>query len=518
MRRLSPFRVNSVRARILLLAVLTCLLLGAAAFGVVLLLHNSESSVISDSERHLTALSQSLAHDYTNQATYELQQGRQPALAMPKDPGSDQILALMTTVVLGREVGVEGGFYSPASDDLFGYAFPTHEGPGIKKDIPGNERPSITDVARKAVQRNQTQTLRFSGARDAIVFVATPIQAGETIVGSTWMMQRMPGINSRKSIRVLLGSVAFALAALTCALLAFLITTRVQSGVGAIMWRLDRLQQDLSDPRSAKPQLAEFENVLAGIDALSTALRAKIARERDLENQLRHQERLSALGQFAAGIAHEVRNPLATIRLRTQMTQRANGDSATQRNMAVIEEEIKRLDAMIERLLYFSRPIQLVIQPADLRLLCDNVLLAWSGRPQAVGIQFECIGAEDLECPVDSPKFRQVLENLVSNSIEALHTNHAQPGRITVRLSAEGQFAQIQVEDNGPGLSAEAQSMALNPFFTTKDTGTGLGLSIAYEIVKAHEGELRLENRVEGGVITTVRLPLAPSARKETDR
>jgi hypothetical protein len=161
MRRLSPFRVNSVRARILLLAVLTCLLLGAAAFGVVLLLHNSESSVISDSERHLTALSQSLAHDYTNQATYELQQGRQPALAMPKDPGSDQILALMTTVVLGREVGVEGGFYSPASDDLFGYAFPTHEGPGIKKDIPGNERPSITDVARKAVQRNQTQTLRF---------------------------------------------------------------------------------------------------------------------------------------------------------------------------------------------------------------------------------------------------------------------------------------------------------------------------------------------------------------------
>jgi signal transduction histidine kinase len=111
-----------------------------------------------------------------------------------------------------------------------------------------------------------------------------------------------------------------------------------------------------------------------------------------------------------------------------------------------------------------------------------------------------------------------VLENLVSNSLEALHTNHAQPGRITVRLSAEGQFAQIQVEDNGPGLTAEAQSKALNPFFTTKDTGTGLGLSIAYEIVKSHEGELRLENRVEDGVITTVRLPLAPHRRKETDK
>ena len=509
MRPFPSLRVNSVRARILLLAVLTCLLLGAAACGVVLLLQNSESSVISDSERHLTELSQSLAHDYTNQAGYEQQQGRQPALAIPEGPGSDQILALMATVVLRREVGVEGGFYSVSSDGLLGYAFPTHEGPGVKKDIPEKERPTITDLARKAAQTKQTRTLRFSGALDAIVFVATPIRVAGTTVGSTWMMQRMPGINSGKRIRVLMGSVAFALAALTCALLAFLITARVQSGVGAVMTRLDRLQQDLSDPRSAQPQLAEFENVLAGIDALSSALREKIVRERELESRLRHQERLSALGQFAAGIAHEVRNPLSTIRLRTQMAQRANADSATQRNMAVVEEEITRLDAMIERLLYFSRPIQLAMRPADLCLLCDTVLHAWSGRLHEAGIEFERIGAEHLECPIDSPKFRQVLENLVSNSLEALRMNHAQPRRITVRVSTEGQFAQILVEDNGPGLTAEAQSKALNPFFTTKDTGTGLGLSIAYEIVKAHEGELRLENRVEGGVITTVRLPLA---------
>jgi signal transduction histidine kinase len=518
MRPFPSFRVNSVRARILLLAVLTCLLLGAAACGVVLLLENSESSVISDSERHLAALSQSLAHDYTNQASYEHQQGRQPALAIPEGPGSDQILALMTTVVLRREVGVEGGFYSDASDDLLGYAFPTHEGPGVKKEIPGKERPTIVELARKAAQTHQTQTLRFTGALDAIVFVATPIQVAGTSVGSTWMMQRMAGINSGKRIRVLLGSVAFALAALTCALLAFLITTRVQSGVGAVMTRLDRLQQDLSDPRSAQPQLAEFENVLVGIDALSSALREKIARERELENQLRHQERLSALGQFAAGIAHEVRNPLSTIRLRTQMTQRANADSATQRNMEVIEEEITRLDAMIERLLYFSRPIQLTMQPTDLRLLCDTVLQVWSARLYEVGIQFERIGAEHLECPIDRPKFRQVLENLISNSLEALRTNDAQLRRITVRLATEDQFAKIQVEDNGPGLTAEAQSKALNPFFTTKETGTGLGLSIAYEIVKAHEGELRLENRVGGGAMTTVRLPLTSSRRKEAQQ
>jgi signal transduction histidine kinase len=506
MRRIFPFRANSIKARIALLAVLTCLLLGAAALGLFLLLRNSEASVISASERHLTALAQTLALDYASHTQYEAQRGGESALSTPDEQGSDEVLALMTTVVLRREIGIEGGFYSQKSDDLLGYAFPTHEGPGVKKDIPVTERPTITGLARKAAATGQIQTQRYSGARDVIVFVAAPVRVNGAIAGSVWMMQHMQGINTGRSVQILVGTVAFAGAAFACVLLAFLITTRIQSGVRAINTRLNHLQQDLSGPRSAQPQPAEFETVLAGIDTLAMTLREKIARERELENKLRHQERLSALGQFAAGIAHELRNPLATMRLRAQMTQRAD-NAATQKNLDVVLEEISRLDAMIERLLYFSRPIQLSMQPTDLRAFCEAILQSWSARLHQAAVDAQCVGAEHLECLVDRDKFRQVFENLVSNALEALRESPNQPGRMTIRFSAEDHFVQVQVEDNGPGLNAEAQSKAFNPFFTTRDKGTGLGLSIAYEIVKAHGGELHLENGQNGGATATVHLP-----------
>ncbi|MGI8771960.1 MAG: histidine kinase dimerization/phospho-acceptor domain-containing protein, partial [Acidobacteriaceae bacterium] len=374
-RRLSiPLRTNSVKARIVLLAVLTCLLMGAAASGFIYLLRNTESAQIGSSERRLAILAQTLGQDYAAQSRYEAQAHRPLALSSPREPGSEQVLSLMTSVVLQHEIGVEGGFYSTADDDLLGYAFPTHEGPGRKKDIPEKERPAITELARKAATTGQPQSLRFSGARDAIVFVASPVKIDGSIPGSTWLMQRLPGVNSGRNLQLLFGSIGFALAAFVCALVAFLITAQVQAGVSAVLARLGSLQQDFSGARTAQPQLAEFEQVLAEVDALSRTLKQKIESERQLENRLRHQERLSALGQFAAGIAHELRNPLATIRLRTQMSERASGTESLTKNTRVVLEEIDRLDTMIERLLYFSRPIRLALEPVDLAILCTDVL------------------------------------------------------------------------------------------------------------------------------------------------
>lgn len=478
--------------------------------GLFLLLRNSEASIITNSERHLTALAQTLALDYVNHARYDLAQRQQPALTIPIDPGSNQILSLMTTVALRHEIGIEGGFYSRNNNGLLGYAFPTHEGPGVKKDIPVAETPTIVDLARKAIETHQAQTQRFSGARDVVVFAAAPIFVNKTAVGSTWMMQRMPGVNSGRSLKVLLGTVAFAVAAFACAFFAFLISARLQAGVGAVIGRLGDLRHDLSHPRSAQEQLTEFENILSGIDVLSTTLSEKILRERELENKLRHQERLSALGQFAAGIAHELRNPLATMRLRTQMIERLSSDPAIHKSLNVVSEEIVRLDAMIERLLYFSRPIKLNLQRANLVEFCAVIVEFWSIRTSEAGIAMSFDLKEQLvECDIDRVRFRQVLDNLIANAVEAIHAQPSPPGAITVRVVAEGQFALIEVEDNGPGLNKEEQANALNPFFTTKASGTGLGLSIAYEIVKAHEGDLWLENRAEGGARAVVRFPFA---------
>lgn len=513
------FRTHSVKARIALLAILTLLLLAAAATGFAILLHNSESSVIDTSKRHLTTLAQTLAEDYVTRAKYESQQHSRIALEVPQDPSSNQVLSLMTAVVLKHELGIEGGFYSRYNHDLLGYAFPTHEGPGPKRDIPPVERPIITDLARKAALTGQVQSQRFSGARDVVVFVATPVQLGEVTIGSTWIMQRLPGLNSGRNLSLLLGSVGFAGAAFVCALIAFFIATQVQTGVGAVLNRLGKLQQDLAGERSTPKQLAEFEQVLAGIDALALALREKIANERELEARLRHQERLSALGQFAAGIAHELRNPLATIRLRTQMSSRTADIQAIQRNGEVIVEELTRLDSMIGRLLYFSRPIHLTPEYVELGNFCEEILRLWSARMKAMKIASHSDGTWQIFCFADREKLRQVFDNLIQNAIDAIEEAHRGSGEIAIHAASDQDFVEIRVEDNGSGLTRDASPHVLDPFFTTKERGTGLGLSISYEIVKAHDGELRLENRPEGGAVAILRIPnqrAADNGRQES--
>ncbi len=533
---------GSLRSRILLLAIITCLFLAGAAFSFFAFLRSSHAAALSAAESHLVNVASNLARNYTEHAatTLSLRSVRPLPPPPPPPPPSDgsaprpgpppppppppapDPLAQLTAQTLRQEPGIEGGFFAAASKTLLGYAFPTHEGPGPSRVMPLRERPTIEGLVHDAVATGTTRTFRFEGPHDAVLFAAVPIweprvgaqtasASAQEITGAVWLMERIPGINRGRNRQLLFGSIGFGAAALITALLAFFVTTEVRSGMNVVLARLGTLESGLSGNAAqptAHPPLEEFDRVLRGIDVLALSLHEKIENERALEAQVRHKERLSALGQFAAGIAHELRNPLATIRLRTQLTQRANGDAATQKNAAVVLEEITRLDAMIERLLYFSRPIQLAIQPTDLRVLCTTVLQSWSGRLNEAEVESECAGADHLECPIDSQKFRQVLENLISNSLEALRESSSQRKQITIRLFAENHFAQIQVEDNGPGLSAEAQSKAFNPFFTTKDRGTGLGLSIAYEIVKAHEGELWLENRAEGGAITTVRLPL----------
>jgi signal transduction histidine kinase len=513
---LISFRAHSVKARIVLLAILTFLLLAAAAMGFIILLHNGQSSTIELSERHLTTLAQALAQDSVVRTKYESQQHSPIALEVPGDPSSDQVLSLMTAVVLRHELGIEGGFYSRYNDNLIGYAFPTHEGPGPKKDIPAVERPTITDLARKAAITDQVQSQRFSGVRDVVVFVAAPVRLNGTTIGSTWIMQRLPGLNSGRNLPLLLGSAGFAGAAFVCALIAFFVATQVQTGVGAVLNRLGALKQDLAGQRSTPEQLAEFEQVLAGIDALALALREKIANERDLEARLRHQERLSSLGQFAAGIAHELRNPLATIRLRTQMSARADDIQTIQRNSDVIVEELTRLESMIGRLLYFSRPIHLTLEHIELGEFCEEILQSWSARMEAAKIASLCEGTWQIFCLADREKLRQVLDNLLQNAIDAIEEAHRGNGKISIQAASDQEFVEIRVEDNGLGLPVKVRPHVLDPFFTTKERGTGLGLSISYEIVKAHDGELRLEDRPEGGAVAILRIPNESAANNRS--
>jgi len=517
----------SLRSRIYLLAMLTCILLVGAATAFLILLHNSESSTLAAAQAHLGTLAQTLAEDSVNRSTWEARHSTEPAIEAPDRPGSNQLLSLMTAAVLQHEPGIEGGFYSKADDALLGYAFPTHPGPGLKTDIPIHEAPAITGMAREALRTGQMQMLRFTGPRDATVFAAWPIAVDGKTVGGTWMMERMPGLNAATNGRLLGGMIAFALGALLCAVIAFLAVSEVEKAVHSVGGYLGGLGADLSSPRPAPLQLAEFEILLREIDVLASTLRSKNENEKRLEAKLRHQERLSSLGQVAAGIAHEIRNPLATIRLRIQMSQHTTADPTLNRNAEIALEEIARLDAMIERLLYFSRPIRLDRDVVELSTFCRQVAESYRGAAAERGIHTEIVASDPVFASIDRNQMRQVLDNIIGNAMEAVETRPEDQRWIECSIRARAPWAEVEIGDSGAGFPPDVATHALDPFFTTKQKGTGLGLSIAYEIIEAHEGQLVVANSARGGAVVTLRLQseeapatlqkLAPNVEGETD-
>ncbi|WP_263383061.1 sensor histidine kinase [Granulicella arctica] len=531
---------RSLRSRILLLVVLTFLFLAAAAISLFTFLRNRHAETLSLTEHHLVSVAASLARNYADHRTADnslllIEPGPPPPppppMGAPPPPGPPQRkgrpfpkpdpLKEISTETLEREDGVEGGFYAARADALIGYAFPTHEGPGAEKGMPERERPTIENLAREAVAANAIKTFRFEGPHDAILFVAAPIhepsqtgQPAETtdeVTGAAWLMERLPGIEGGKNRELLFGSVGFGIAALMTALLAVFVTTEIRSGVNIVLQRLGSMEGGLPAAREqlqGRPPLEEFDRVLHGIDSLAFALQEKIENERTLESQVRHNERLSALGQFAAGIAHELRNPLGTIRMRTQMWQRSTDAEAAKRSSAVILEEIDRLDTIISRLLYFARPIQLQLQTVSLDDLCAVTASTWADKEAAKGVQIICKPTDQVVVTADRGRLLQVFDNLMENAVySALHSAE-EGGTVTISTTLDAEFARIDFADDGRGFTPAVLSHAMDPFYTTKDTGTGLGLSISFEIVQAHGGELLLANRDGGGAVASVRLPL----------
>ena len=371
--------------------------------------------------------------------------------------------------------------------------------------------------------------MRFEGPHDAILFVAFPVREplrgikqtpgdGEEVTGAVWLMQRLPGIDRGQNRQLVFGSIGFGIAALITALLAVFVTMEIRSGVNLVLGRLGSMEGGLTEttPQTiGRPPLEEFDRVLHGIDALALALHEKIENERTLESQVRHNERLSALGQFAAGIAHELRNPLGTIRMRTQMWQRSADPEAAKRSSAVILEEIDRLDTIISRLLYFARPIHLQLRPVVLDDLCASAAGAWMEKEAAKGVQVVCTAASRSVVAADRGRLLQVLDNLIENAVHSAARHSGEGGIVTISAARENGFALIEIMDDGRGFTPAALHHAMDPFYTTKDNGTGLGLSISFEIVQAHGGELHLANRESGGAVASLRLPLDDGERDE---
>ena len=236
------------------------------------------------------------------------------------------------------------------------------------------------------------------------------------------------------------------------------------------------------------------------------AVGADVTAEQEMLRRTLRAERLAAVGTMAAGLAHEVRNPLNSAALQLQVLRRrlAKGD-ARQENIdpvaALVEDEIRRLERLVDDFLSFARPRPLELQAMGLEDICRGVLAFVGPEAAAAGVELMLEAASDLPpIQADAGRLRQVLQNLVRNGIEAM----PEGGRLTVRTRAVPGKVEIDVADTGHGFGEEAP--VFDAFFTTKTTGTGLGLSIVHRIVSDHGGTVRVQSR-PGDTCFTIALP-----------
>ena len=498
--------LRSLRSRILLLALLVCALLASALTGFFLLLRQTQSAMIADSATNLLTAVNTFASDFLSAVRLRPDDGLS-TLSLPPAPDADARLSAFTINALRRDAGIEGGFYSSSSDSLEGYAFPTSEGPGPKSDIPPRERPTILSVARQAAATGKPASHMFRGQQDVILFQAVPLAHNGNTFGSVWAMHRLHDANSGRDVQALLGLSGLAFAATGCVGIAFWITRSVQRDVSTIQHRLEDLERDLSEPPRGAASAAELQTILRGIDKLGISLQQKIAEERQLVEQLHHKERLASLGQVAAGVAHELRNPLATIRLRAQMSLRGKDTDQLDRSAKLILEETDRLNSVLDRLLYFAKPIRLQLQDFDPGPMCRELLSVLQPEAERSSITLAYEESTPGIITGDPWKLRQVVENLVRNAVESFEGIDSTPKQIVVSAHAILDYVALTVQDNGAGLSPEIAARVFDPFFTTKARGTGLGLSIAKEIVRAHRGNLELKALPGRGTLAEVILP-----------
>jgi two-component system sensor histidine kinase HydH len=237
---------------------------------------------------------------------------------------------------------------------------------------------------------------------------------------------------------------------------------------------------------------------------------------KQLEEGLRRKERLAALGELSAGVAHEIRNPLSVIKNSAELIRKKpDGKELTELTTFIIDE-VNRLNRVVDNLLDFARPRPPLLKEENITEIMDRAvhMVEEKARAKEVGLsrQYSLDLPAGIYC--DSGQMGQAFLNLLLNAIESVEKGR---GKIIIRIFPgkdveEGpsiiDYLYIQVKDNGGGIKSEDISKIFNPFFTTKPEGTGLGLSIVHKIIENHQGEITAASKPGEGTTITIKIPV----------
>lgn len=245
------------------------------------------------------------------------------------------------------------------------------------------------------------------------------------------------------------------------------------------------------------------ENLVHGFEGKEVVVFEDITEIEKMKERLERDERLRAMGEMAARISHEIKNPLGSMELFLSMLQTGKLRVRDRKYVDHILFGVKTIDRIINNILSYTRPRALALKNEKISKVIEEVLdfMSISARTHSIEVRYSnsCDGL----CWFDPDLMKLVLMNFISNAMEAIVNG----GSITIEVREEGKFTLVLVKDSGCGMSEEVRKNIFNPFFTTKDKGVGLGLFIVHNIIKAHHGYVEVESQEGSGSSFFIYIP-----------
>ncbi len=469
---------RSLRAR---LAILLLLLVAAAIAAGALMLglfRQSAAAQAGQAEAQIGRACDAIAGAYR----FYSAGWRGPSAGSREDALRRGLTAVVLTALRERP-GIEGGIWQAGAGSL-AYAFPTYQGTGPKTDVPQAELPRIRAVNRAALGEDRPAASRYDAASQILLVSACPLP-GPIANLTAWTMTRVFTFAGSGYWLLMAGlGVLFAAVVGAAALLARLMM-RWPRHVGRIEAAL-RAHDIAELPVLPATGERELDRIVAALNDAGQRLANARRRADRLARQVAAGERLAAIGRVTAGVAHEIRNPIAAMRLKAENAICGEPERKDQA-LAMMLGQIERLDTLVRRLLSATEPDRLCREPVMLDPFLQSCGAACADLAREKGIAVRR-RAEGEAANFDPDQMRRALDNLVLNAIQAAPAETIV--LVEARCGAEGLI--LSVRDEGPGPPAAIRDHLFEPFVTGRADGTGLGLSIVREIAEAHGGTARL--------------------------
>jgi signal transduction histidine kinase len=484
---------GSFRSQAAIITAASLAVVGLAAFIVSNVIIRTEDTLRAEARQMCTTACQELALQYDERTTYggNLQQ-------LP-EAAQDLSLQGISHTVLRAFDGMEGMLYFIKKDKLAGYSTSSDMPAQPNRPPPDNRRPRgprqdfYRDLALRAAKSSEIITEDNQFENNYFVWAAMRTKSGEAVAITAKRISIAPNLVANTARWWLAGLVFLSLFGM---LGIVSIWYMLRSGVTGINRGLQRLQENFA---YRLPQIrGDFSEIAIAINGMAD-------RRAALEEELRRQDRLAALGKVVSGVAHEVKNPLNSMKLTLQLLDRRlkKGVPVTHEIQEALHE-IDRLDSIVSRLLAFGRPSIVNRQVQEIAPLVQQAIKMVQEPVGKKSVRILTQGFESaLKADVDGPQIVQVLINLLLNAVDA------SPDSGCIRIEAESQdkSSRIRISDQGTGIPEEARVHVFDAYYTTKPNGSGLGLAVSREIVVNHGGILNFETGPEG-TIFILELPI----------